>query len=185
MLMGLCVLLALAGVALTGGDLRQLADLRLASKGLLYLALAVQVLITDFLTTWPRPVLVAAHLVTYVAAGLIVWRNRRLPGLPLLAAGAACNGVTIAANSGTLPASAAALRRAGIRIDPADFSNSGVLAHPRLAWLGDAFAVPAGWPLANVFSVGDVLIVLGATWCLHRVCRRPNQAANTLSPAAA
>ena len=118
MLMGLCVLIALAVVALTGGDLRRLADLRLRSQGLLYLALAVQVLITDFLTTWPHPVLVAAHLVTYAAAALIVWRNRPLPGLPLLAFGAACNGLTIAANGGTLPASAAALRRAGIRIDP-------------------------------------------------------------------
>lgn len=185
MLMGLCVLIALAGVALTGGDLRRLADLRLQSRGLLYLALAIQVLITDFLTTWPRPVLVVAHLVTYAAAALIVWRNRRVPGLPLLAVGAACNGLTIAANGGTLPASAAALRRAGIRIDPADFSNSGVLAHPRLAWLGDIFAVPAGWPLSNVFSLGDVLIVLGATWCLHRVCRRPHEPAATFSPAAA
>ena len=182
MLMGLCVLIALAVVALTGGDLRRLADLRLRSQGLLYLALAVQVLITDFLTTWPHPVLVAAHLVTYAAAALIVWRNRPLPGLPLLAFGAACNGLTIAANGGTLPASAAALRRAGIRIDPA-YSNSGVLAHPRLAWLGDVFAVPAGWPLSNVFSVGDVLIVLGAAWCLHRVCRTPRvPAATALSP---
>lgn len=183
--MGLCVILALASVALTGGDLRRLADLRVQAKGLLYLALAVQVLITDFLTTWPRPVLVVAHLLTYAAAALIVWRNRRLPGLPLLAVGAACNGLTIAANGGTLPASAAALREAGIRIDPADFSNSGVLAHPRLAWLGDVFAVPASWPLSNVFSLGDVLIVLGATWCLHRVCRQPHEPANTLHPAAA
>ena len=185
MLMGLCVVLALAGVALTGGDLRRLADLQVQAKGLLYLALAVQVLITDFLTTWPRPVLVVAHLLTYAAAALIVWRNRRLPGLPLLAVGAACNGLAIAANGGTLPASAAALRQAGIRIDPADFSNSGVLAHPRLAWLGDVFAVPASWPLSNVFSLGDVLIVLGATWCLHRVCHQPHEPANTLHPAAA
>ena len=35
--------------------------------------------------------------------------------------------------------------------------NSGVLAAPRLAFLGDVFAIPAGWPLANVFSIGDVL----------------------------
>ena len=34
-------------------------------------------------------------------------------------------------------------------------------AHARLWWfLGDVFAIPKGWPLANVFSVGDVVIVI-------------------------
>jgi hypothetical protein len=32
------------------------------------------------------------------------------------------------------------------------------------------FAIPAGWPLANVFSIGDLLIVLGAAWGAHRIC---------------
>jgi len=36
-----------------------------------------------------------------------------------------------------------------------------------LPWLGDIFAWPAPMPLANTFSVGDILIVLGvfvAAW---------------------
>ena len=32
------------------------------------------------------------------------------------------------------------------------------------------FAIPAGWPLANVFSVGDVLIVLGVAVASWRIC---------------
>jgi hypothetical protein len=43
--------------------------------------------------------------------------------------------------------------------------------HPRLARLGDRYAVPKGWPASNVFSVGDVLIVLGATLGVHQICR--------------
>jgi hypothetical protein len=39
----------------------------------------------------------------------------------------------------------------------------------RLWFLGDVFAIPAGWPLANVFSVGDVLILLGAAVASFRV----------------
>ena len=54
-----------------------------------------------------------------------------------------------------LPANAAALRRAGIQQAPDQFADSGVLQHPRLAPLGHVFAVPAGWPLANVFGIGD------------------------------
>src|SRR5205823_6639530 len=103
-------------------------------------------------------------LATYVAAGVFIWRNRALTGLPLLGLGAALNAVAITANGGTLPASAAALRTAGIVQPPGTFTNSGVLAHPHLRFLGDLFAVPSSWPLANTFSIGDILIVLGIGW---------------------
>ena len=45
---------------------------------------------------------------------------------------------------------------------PGQFMNSTVLSHPHLAWLGDNFSVPRTLPLANVFSVGDVLLAVGA-----------------------
>jgi hypothetical protein len=45
-----------------------------------------------------------------------------------------------------------------------------VLPDPRLAFLGDVFAIPRGWPLANVFSVGDVLIAVGAVVAVHGIC---------------
>ena len=169
--MGAVVVLLVALVPLTGGSLRCLGDLRLRAVGLLMAALLAQVLITDVVVDGPRPVLVGVHLLTYAVAAVVLWLNRRVPGLLLLGMGAALNAVTIALNGGTLPASAAALRRAGLPVDPAGFSNSGVLPHPVLPLLGDVFAVPAGLPFANVFSLGDVLILLGAAWCLHRVCR--------------
>lgn len=169
--MGAVVLILVALVPLTGGSLRRLGDLRLRAVGLVMGSLLAQVLITDVVVDGPRSVLVAVHLLTYVAAAVVLWLNRGVPGLLMLGAGAGLNVVTIAANGGTLPASAAALRRAGLPVAPAGFSNSGVLPHPALPFLGDVFAVPAGVPLANVFSIGDVLILLGAAWCLHRTCR--------------
>ncbi len=69
-----------------------------------------------------------------------------------------------------MPASADALGRAGLVAAPRGFSNSIALADPRLAALGDVFAVPESWPLANVFSIGDVLVVAGAIWGLWRLC---------------
>lgn len=112
----------------------------------------------------------AAALATYAAATLFVWGNRRVPGLLLIAAGAVCNGVAIALNGGVRPASASALALAGIERAPATFSHTGVIPRPRLAFLGDVFAVPAGVPLAGVFSVGDVLIVLAAGYAACRIC---------------
>jgi len=34
-------------------------------------------------------------------------------------------------------------------------------ASPHLAFLGDVFAIPAPFPLADVFSVDDVLVLIG------------------------
>jgi hypothetical protein len=43
----------------------------------------------------------------------------------------------------------------------AGYSNSVEMANPALAPLTDIFALPAWVPATNVFSVGDVLIMLG------------------------
>jgi Family of unknown function (DUF5317) len=52
-----------------------------------------------------------------------------------------------------------------------EFVNSRALPHARLQFLGDIFAIPRSWPLHNVFSIGDVLIVIGAFVLLHSLCR--------------
>jgi hypothetical protein len=103
-------------------------------------------------------------------AAIFVWLNRSVRGLLVLAAGALTNGLAIVLNGGTLPSSAAARRLAGLD-ETAGFANSGVVDHPVLGFLGDNFAVPAGFPLANVFSVGDLLIVVGAVWVVLSATR--------------
>lgn len=172
MLMGMLSLLLIATVPVFRGDLRKLATLELSATWLLPVALGLQVLVITVAPGLPRPFTVGVHLVTYLLAAAFLWSNRRVAGLLLLAAGAATNGVVIAVNGGTLPASEAALRRAGLPTDLPGFTNSASLESPRLAWLGDVFAIPAGIPFANVFSVGDVLILAGAAWLLHSTCRR-------------
>jgi hypothetical protein len=126
-------------------------------------ALITQVVIIEFLPG-PSLLLQIAHVATYVIAGAFVVANRRIPGLPLIGAGAGLNGLAITLNGGTLPARAEALRAAGIHLGSSHFANSAVLSHPRLAFLGDVFAIPAGFPLASVFSLGDIVTVLGAGW---------------------
>lgn len=155
--------------ALLGGRLGRLADVRLRSVNLIVLTLVVQVVVV-LLPFGPRWLPAATHVATYAAAGAFLWVNRRLPGLVLIALGAACNGVVIAVNGGTLPASPQALELAGMAEHGGDFVNSGALADPKLAFLGDVFAIPASWPLHNVFSVGDVFIVLGVGYASARIC---------------
>jgi uncharacterized protein DUF5317 len=163
-------LLALLSPALTGGRLTRYAEVRLRHGWIVVAALVAQILIIEVVAESQRGVLSAVHVATYAAAGVWVWLNRRVPGLWIVAVGAASNGVTIALNGGTLPASARALEGAGLNLDPDSFVNSGVLADARLPWLGDIFWIPEGWPLANVFSIGDALIVGGIAWGAHRIC---------------
>jgi len=152
-----------------GGDLRRLGTIRLHAVWLPVAALLAQIVIIEIVPDGLRPVLVGVHLATYVVAGAFIWLNRSVPGLVVIGAGALLNGVTIALNDGTLPASSTAERMAGIQ-DSGGFVNSGTLAHPVLPWLGDVFAWPQPLPMANVFSIGDLLIVVGTWYAAVRIC---------------
>jgi hypothetical protein len=165
----LAALLAVLWVRLVGGRLGRFATIRLRSAELAAAGFWVQLAGLEVLTG-PHALLVVLHLGSYLAAAAFVLINRRLPGIWLVGLGGLANGVTVALNGGTLPAASAALARAGMPATTAGYANSGLVAHPRMAMLGDVFAVPASWPLSNVFSVGDVLVVAGCGWASVRIC---------------
>lgn len=164
-----CLVLVAVWAALPGTDLRRLASVQLRSAWLVWLALAGQVVLISVLPDH-GDLSSAAHLVSYGLAGVFVVRNRRVPGTWLVGAGGASNLTAIAANGGTMPASPAALEAAGWRADPGQFANSAAVADPRLAFLGDVFATPSWSPVHSVFSVGDIVIVVGVAVFLHLTC---------------
>jgi len=154
-----------------GGRLRPLAGLALRGSGLLLAGLGLQVLCFVVLTGAPRPLLVGLHAVSYVLAAVFVVLNRAVPGIGLIAVGACLNALALTVNGGTMPASESAVRAAGLPLVEEGYSNSGVLVEPRLAFLGDVFASPSWLPLQNVYSPGDLLVLAGAVWAVHRTCR--------------
>ena len=89
----------------------------------------------------------------------VVVRNIRLPGVVLVAAGLASNLLAVVANGGHMPVLPRALAAAGLHYT--ESMNSKAIAHPALPWLVDRWAAPHWIPLANIFSVGDVLIAIG------------------------
>jgi hypothetical protein len=170
MAIGLAFLLCLATVPLARGRLGALADLRFRARGVLFTAILAQVVIISVVPRGAAALHEAVHLGTYLAVGAFVVANRRIPWVWLVALGGACNFAAIAANGGVMPAAPRALRAAGMVVDPTEFTNSGAVAHPHLQFLGDVFWLPSSWPVSNVFSVGDVLIVLGALLAMHCIC---------------
>ena len=173
MLIAAVFAVALATVPLAGGSLSALGRVILRRRGLLLAAVALQVVALTVAADGPESLPRAGHLASYGLLGAFVWANRHVPGLLLAGSGGALNLAAIAANGGVMPASPTALREAGMAATVAGFSNSEALADPRLWWLGDVFAVPAGLPLATVFSVGDVVLVLGAAYGVHAMSGSP------------
>jgi Family of unknown function (DUF5317) len=162
------LVLCLVTVPLAGGRLSALGDLRLRRPGLALAGISLQVLILSLLpggsATWHE----AAHLISYGLLGACAWANRRVPGVPVILAGGVLNAVAITANGGVMPADPRLALQAAQR-GGEGFVNSGVVANARLGFLGDIIATPSSWPLANVYSVGDLVIVAGVIVLLHRV----------------
>ena len=146
---------------LAGGRIERLGRLQFHWAGLAIAALIVQLAlfsapVTAVIGDAGPPIYVASSAAVLV----VVLRNARIPGLPIVAAGAATNLLAIVANGGYMPAAPGALESLGKQVG-AEYSNSREFAAAAIAPLGDAFAMPAALPFANVFSIGDVLIGLG------------------------
>jgi hypothetical protein len=172
MILGLAYLLSLVSVPLAGGRLSALAELELRRPWLVVAAIAIQVAI---ITVAPGAVESAGlgeplHLASYALLGWFAWSNRRIVGVAVIALGGFLNVLAIAANGGVMPADPGALARAGKTAQAGEFVNSSAVADPKLAWLGDVIATPASLPVSNVYSAGDVLILVGTFVLLHAVC---------------
>jgi Family of unknown function (DUF5317) len=167
MFLGLVFIACLISVPLFGGRLTALADVPLRHTWLALAGIGVQVLIISVIGDAPAGVHEAAHMASYGLLGAFAWLNRRIPGIPLIVLGGCLNLVAIAANGGVMPADPDLALHA---VSEDGFVNSGAVEDPRLLFLGDVLATPGWLPLYNVYSVGDVVIVLGVLVLLHRVC---------------
>jgi Family of unknown function (DUF5317) len=168
MLLGVVFFLCLATVPLAGGRLSALGDLRLRMPGLAFAGILAQVLIVSVVPQGLGAVADWVHLLSYGLLGACAWVNRRVPGVPLIALGGLLNVIVIAVNGGVMPADPSLIVHAA-QAGGHGFVNSGVVQHPHLAFLGDNYATPRDWPLANVYSIGDFVILLGVVVLLHRV----------------
>ena len=106
---------------------------------------------------------------------IFCWLNRRVPGVPLIAAGLILNLLVMSANGGFMPISPqTALHLTGggsLSGWPLGgrFGWKDVLLLPgktQLAFLSDLFVLPGRLPYQVAFSPGDVFVAAGAFWLL-------------------
>jgi hypothetical protein len=170
MILGLAYLLCLLSVPLAGGKLSRLADVQLRAPGLAAAAIAIQVVIVSILPGSIGALGEPLHMASYLLLGVFAFLNRRIAGLPVIALGGLSNFICITVNGGVMPADPDALRAIGRSPSSDEFINSTALAHPKLAFLGDIIPTPASWPVTNIYSVGDLLILAGAFILVHVAC---------------
>lgn len=109
----------------------------------------------------------ALYVISTALVMMSLVANFRQPGFWLIIAGAFLNFTAIVANGGYMPASPAAVSAlSGTAVIPTTaYTNSAIASgSTTLAFLGDIFVLPRPLPLANVFSIGDVLIGVGGAW---------------------
>ncbi len=123
--------------------------------------------------------------VTALSMGLVaIYMNRHIFGMKLVLVGAFLNFVVITINGASMPAREESLRIAGtlehVQSQHERYAAGEDVQWPqltladedtRLAFLGDVLPIPEAIPAANVVSIGDVFISLGAiiavVWVMH------------------
>lgn len=168
---------------LLGGRIANLGTLRIRWAPAAVFGLVVQLLLfSEPGATLAGPAAPALYVASSALVFLVVIRNLAIPGLPLVALGAASNLAAIIANGGYMPADPGAVASLG-RSDGGGYSNSVVLPDPALQPLTDIFALPAWLPLANVFSIGDVAIAVGVAAAIVAGMRGSDRATDLSSDA--
>jgi hypothetical protein len=162
---------------LAGGRVRNLERVRLVWWQLALAGLAVQlVLFAGPVAERVGPEGPAIYVASTLAVMVALLRNLAVPGLAVIAVGATLNLIPVLANGGAMPSAPEAwLALNGVAELPVShFSNSVLIGPDTLfPFLGDVFVWPRPLPLANVFSIGDAVIAIGAMAFLVAAMRQP------------
>lgn len=176
-MLGKLVILSLIIGLLRGGKLSRLADFSFKGVWLIFLGFALDVLVAvlgvrgvPWISTAAGPLMILSYI-------LIIWAlllNRRRWDVAMILAGTVLNFAVIAANGGRMPADVSLMKAIGMDRELAMFEAGRTVAYVAvsestpLAFLADVlpFSIPYFRP--RLFSVGDVLISLGAFFLIQR-----------------
>lgn len=150
-----------AGLAF-GGHLARLARLEIALWPVLIGGIGLRLLAPKV------DAAVVLYVVAFAAIVAVAVGNRALPGMWLIAAGAALNLVVVAVNGG-MPVDQSALAIADAAM-PGDRLHLVLDGASRLPLLADVIPLPI---VRGVYSLGDLLLALGGFWLPFTWLRQP------------
>jgi hypothetical protein len=161
----------------SGGRLTTMSQYRWRFPLLPCLALAMQIvafLPDESASAATQTFAAVLHVTSYLLILAFVWINRSMRWLWLVGLGVAGNAIAILTNGGFMPVSPGALGGTpGAGVAATGPFNNSVLMGPdaRLAFLGDVLWTPDWLFVKRAFSIGDVLIAVGAFAVVQRLMR--------------
>jgi hypothetical protein len=172
-LMAICMSAILLVGYLTGGRLRNVANLEIEWPWLALVGLALQ-----FVTGPGSTVPLVCLYLSFAILILFTIKNIRVFGFAVILAGVLCNLLVIGANGG-MPVSKAALRGSDQGKFLGDLENNPYPKHhlatddDLLRFLGDVIPVPD--PVAQAISIGDILTYGGVGMVVVGAMRGPSR----------
>lgn len=113
------------------------------------------------------------------------WANRQYRAFWWLGVGLLLNLLVITANGGLMPITPETVERLGGSPPPEGWTLEQRFGYSKdvllleedtyFSWLSDRFLMPDWWPTRVAFSVGDVLIAIGAFWFFYSAGGSPAQ----------
>lgn len=174
------VLAVIIAARVRGGAVRHLAALPLRMPAIAVAGFALQATVYIAFRSSPQVQAVAPFLFVSSLVVLAAWcaLNARLPGMLIVMVGLLLNTAAIVANGGYMPAWGDAARYAGhlgaARLASPEYDRRWMTTDDPgtpLLFLGDVLALPDWLPMASVWSIGDVLMVVGVSVLCWRTIR--------------
>lgn len=167
-------LVLLLGLMAVGGRVSNLAQMKIKWGWLAPLAFFLQACLIFVPGEVAGGLLSSRALILILSNGLlfvVVWHNRRLPGVKLIGLGLLLNLIVMVMNGGFMPITPEALVRTGYdgnvpRLETGYLvgRTKNVVIEPgeaRLWFLSDILVIPRPFPIPSAMSVGDLFIVGG------------------------
>jgi hypothetical protein len=173
MLIAIVALAVVACIPLVGGSYGALGQLRIRGTWLVFGALATQIAIISVFDIQIEAVSRGLHILTYVMIGVCLALNRTVRWVWIVAVGWFCNFTAIVVNGGVMPTSTSGAQTVGRTATSTTFENAAPVDDARLAFLGDIFSTPREIPMANVLSIGDILLLAGVAFVMFAASRAP------------
>lgn len=167
---------------LRGGKLSNLAHLRLRGLSLFMAALTIQWLLVrlslsgySLVLAWQAPI----YLSTFALLLIACWLNRQHRPVILCALGIFANALVVALNGGKMPVLQEPLAqilggRPPCPADPRFVTHTLVTPETRLVFLADIIYLPPPYPSPGIFSLGDVLLAIGAFLLIQKGMLKPH-----------
>lgn len=173
-------------IIIFGGRLENLLSCKFKHAWMVFIALGFKII---SITSLYQTVGISGDIIPYfrvlslLLVVLFIIVNISFKGMPLVALGLICNTMVIMFNNGNMPVNAdfAHLIATGKELEALKSGlpvNSFILtsSYTKLAFLGDIFLMPQWIPLTRLFSIGDVLITIGAVIFVAYYMRFNNEA---------